>query len=62
MSKETRPYLIPKESLMVRKPNGELLKAEGEYVTPETYWNRRLNDGDVTKGTPAKSPKKDKQP
>lgn len=42
---------------LVRKPNGERLKAEGEAVTLDTFWQRRLNDLDVELAEqPAESP------
>lgn len=31
----------------VRKPVNGHLKAEGEWVNPESYWLRRISDGDV---------------
>lgn len=31
----------------VRKPVNGHLKAEGEWVNPESYWLRRIKDGDV---------------
>lgn len=39
--------LRPKKGLTVLKPNGEKLAVEGEKVERETYWIRRINDGDV---------------
>lgn len=38
--------------LKVRKPMNGHLAAEGEWVNPESYWQRRLNDVDVVLGTP----------
>jgi hypothetical protein len=37
----------PINGARVRKPNGEILKAEGEVVERESFWLRRANDGDV---------------
>jgi Protein of unknown function (DUF2635) len=31
----------------VRKPVGGHLAELGEWVNPESYWQRRMNDGDV---------------
>lgn len=31
----------------VRKPTGQVLAAAGEEVNFDTYWQRRLKDGDV---------------
>lgn len=40
--------------LKVRKPVNGHLAAEGEEVNAESYWLRRIADGDVTTGaTPA---------
>lgn len=36
-----------KKELIVPKPNGVRLKAEGEYVKAEVYWQRRINDNEV---------------
>lgn len=46
--------LRPKKGLTVLKPNGERLAVEGETVERETYWIRRINDGDVEIVTEAK--------
>jgi len=44
------PQIIatPINGARVRKPNGALLKAEGERVEDDSFWRRRRNDGDVT--------------
>jgi hypothetical protein len=47
------PILIPAPGLRVRKPDGTLLAPEGEVVEMNSYWLRRLADGDVA---PASSP------
>jgi hypothetical protein len=47
-------YLKPGEGRRVRKPDGLLLDAEGEFVSRETYWLRRLDDGDVVEADPPK--------
>lgn len=33
--------------LKVRKPVNGYLASEGEWVNPESYWLRRIADGDV---------------
>ncbi len=38
----------PLRGLIVRKENGEVLKAEGEPVERNSYWLRREKDGDVS--------------
>lgn len=38
--------------LKVRKPVNGHLAAEGEEVNAESYWLRRLADGDVVKAEP----------
>lgn len=40
-------YLKPADGLQVRKPNGSHLATEGEAITFDSYWLRRLNKGDV---------------
>jgi len=40
------------EPLKVRKPVNGHLAADGEWVNRESYWLRRLNDGDVVQATP----------
>ncbi len=44
------------KDLVVRIPErgNRQLKAEGEFVTPGTYWTRRLSHGDVKLATPPK--------
>lgn len=37
----------PINGARVRKPNGQILKAEGETVERESFWLRRQTDGDV---------------
>lgn len=39
--------LKPAPDRNVRKPDGPHLAAEGEPVPKNTYWQRRLNEGDV---------------
>jgi len=46
------------EKVLVRNPGrNRHLKIEGEFVTYDAYWLRRINDGDVVKAT---EPKKNK--
>lgn len=40
-------------ALKVRKPVNGHLAAEGEWVNPESYWLRRIKDGDVVKAEPS---------
>lgn len=44
-----------KKELIVPKPNGVRLKAEGEYVKAEIYWQRRINAKEVEVVTPKAS-------
>ena len=47
---ETR-FLIPAPGRVVRSPGTGLpLPSEGADVEFNTYWQRRLNDGDVVEG------------
>ena len=41
-----------KPLLKVRKPVNGHLAQEGEWVNSESYWLRRLNDGDVVRAEP----------
>lgn len=47
------PELPPRK---VRKPANGHLKAEGEWVNPESYWLRRIKDGDVVQVVDAVEP------
>lgn len=41
-------FVKPKKpELIVLKPDGSRLKAAGEYVAAEVYWQRRINDNEV---------------
>lgn len=48
------PLVIDEKAVerRVRKPTGVLLAADGEEVNLDTYWQRRLNDGDVVEAPP----------
>lgn len=53
MPKDT-VYLIPSPGLRVVNPaTGQPLPAEGAEVERDTYWIRRLNDGDVAQSLAA---------
>lgn len=58
-------YVVPKPGLRVVDPaTGQALPPEGGHKPRDTYWMRRLNDGDVTEATPpaeAKPAKKAKE-
>lgn len=48
-------FVKPKrKELIVMKPNGQRLKAEGEYVEAQVYWQRRINDKEVEVANPKK--------
>lgn len=48
MSNKTE-FLIPNDGLKVRDPQtGKPLEKEGEEKEMNSYWQRRINDGDVT--------------
>jgi hypothetical protein len=42
--------------LKVRKMANGYLQAEGEWVNTDSYWLRRLDDGDVVQATPPAEP------
>jgi len=47
-------FVKPTAGRTVPDPNrGDDLPPEGREVEPTQYWQRRVNDGDVTEGTPA---------
>lgn len=49
-------YVIPKKGFKIPDPAlRDFLPAAGRDVQDSIYWQRRLNDGDVTKGSPATS-------
>lgn len=51
-------FVKPAESLVVRDPVTKLqLPADGKEVPENSYWQRRLRDGDVLLGTAAAAPK-----
>ena len=44
--------------IKVRKPVGGYLSPKGEEVNDESYWRRRISDGDVVLVEPAAKPAK----
>lgn len=51
----TRQHLTPAPGLVVRDPaTGKALPPEGAMVPINSYWRRRLADGDVTAAPAAK--------
>ena len=60
-SEDGRIFIKPKVQadgtpMKVRKPMNGHLAEGGEWVNPETYWLRRLNDKDVEETTPPADP------
>lgn len=52
-------FVVPKEGLKVRNPkDGAHLPDAGAEVPLDTYWRRRLRDGDVIEGKPPRAPAK----
>ena len=51
-----KPALLDGGPRLVRKPVGGYLAADGEEVNQESYWLRRLNDGDVVLTDPQPAP------
>jgi len=47
MTEIERRALAPTEGGRVRKPDGTVLAVAGESVVLDTYWQRRLDQGDV---------------
>lgn len=45
-------FVKPGPDLKVRKPVNGYLAPDGEWVNRETYWLRRLADGDVIEADP----------
>ena len=48
-----RIFVKPAPGLTVRKPVGGYLAEAGEEVNRDSYWLRRLADGDVVEADPA---------
>jgi hypothetical protein len=51
-----RIFIQPAPGLTVRKPVGGYLAEAGEEVNRDSYWLRRLADGDVRLAKPAAIP------
>ncbi len=51
-----RIFIQPAPGLTVRKPVGGYLAEAGEEVNRDSYWLRRLADGDVLLAKPADIP------
>jgi hypothetical protein len=47
----------PLNGARVRKPDGQILKAEGERIVRDSFWVRRAVDGDVELAEPAPAAK-----
>ena len=54
MSQPDKIFIKPaNKEVLVRNPERDRhLNVEGEFVTKDAYWLRRINDGDVVKATP----------
>ncbi|WP_303845274.1 DUF2635 domain-containing protein [Aeromonas sobria] len=46
-------YLKPAPGLVIKKPDGSKLAADGEKVPRTSFWLKRLADGDVVNVKPA---------
>ncbi len=46
-------YLKPAPGLVIKKPDGSKLAADGEKVPRTSFWLKRLADGDVNEVKPA---------
>jgi len=52
-----KKYLIPRPGTVQRSVgSGEILPADGGWVTIDAAWRRRLRDGDVAEGQPGGKP------
>ncbi len=51
-------YVVPTQGLSVPypAPSREVLPAEGAEVPRDSYWLRRVSEGDVAEGKPAVKP------
>ncbi|MDO8776608.1 MAG: DUF2635 domain-containing protein [Burkholderiaceae bacterium] len=60
MSDDGRIFIKPTVQggipLKVRKPMNGHLATNGEWVNPESYWLRRIKDGDVEEAPPPADP------
>jgi hypothetical protein len=48
MQSGQRVFAKPAKGVSFRKPDGQAINPEGEEVILDSFWIRRLNDGDVT--------------
>lgn len=55
-------YLKPAPGLVIRKPDGSKLAADGEKVPRTSFWLKRLADGDVLPVEEAQTDKEDVKP
>lgn len=54
----SKVFLKPNEGIKVRDPHtGNYLPEDGAEVELNTYWQRRLNDGDIVEVKPEKKTK-----
>ncbi|EHK5439451.1 DUF2635 domain-containing protein [Aeromonas hydrophila] len=54
--------LKPAPGLVIKKPDGSKLAAEGERVPRTSFWLKRLADGDVLPVEEAQADKEDVKP
>lgn len=50
-------FIKPAPGLKVRTPQGLFLPEEGDMVERDSFWVRRINDGDVVEAEPPKAKK-----
>lgn len=55
-------YLQPAKGLVIKKPDGSKLAADGEKVPRTSFWLKRLADGDVLPIEEAQADKEDVKP
>lgn len=56
MKDDQRIFVKPAQpALKVRKPVGTYLAPEGELQNDDSYWRRRVSDGDVVVSKPPKT-------
>lgn len=54
-------YLKPAPGLVIKKPDGSKLAADGEKVPRTSFWLKRLADGDVLSVEEAQAAQADKE-
>ena len=52
----TKVFLVPNPGMKVRNPRGGYLKDEGETVTLDRYWRRRIAEGGCAPGETQSAP------